>query len=96
MKSRISFDDLIQIEAKALAITILNRELTKHDLPLPKDSALEIHITQLLLTNPQILETAKARVLASQDAYSESLRAIGLPVPSQPAELDLDLILDLG
>src|ERR1700693_478244 len=90
MARRVSFDELVDNEAKALATAMLERRLTALDLPLPKDGALEVHVSQLLTTNPTIRETAKARVLASQDAHSESLRAIGLPVP------DLVIPIDIG
>ena len=91
MKTKFTLEELIDNEAFSLAKTLLEGHLAKHDLPLPKESALEAHINQLLSTNPKIRETAKARVLASQDAYSESLRAIGLPVPELPLPIEIEL-----
>ncbi len=86
----ISFNDLILREARKLARDKLETHLASRDLPLPRDSALEIHIDQLLATNPAILAEAEARVLARQDAYSDGLRAIGIePTVIQPVEIEL-------
>jgi len=92
MSKQISFEELVENEARKSSNKLYSRNVSKlSNLPLPKDSALEIHINQLLLNNPQIRETAKARVLASKDAYSESLRAIGLPgsEPLLATEIDI-------
>ena len=86
---RVSFADLVDREARRIAEDQIERLLRARDLPLPKDSALEIHIEQLLITNPEIKVQAEARVVAKQDAHSEGLRALGIePSHSAPMELD--------
>lgn len=87
MKTNLSIDDLIEREARVIAQGLLETQLKKHDLPLPKDASLTIHIDQILATNPQIRAAAQARVLASRDAYSESLRAIGLVATPPPRDI---------
>jgi len=91
MRTKKSLEELIDLEARSLALGILESHLAKENLPLPKDSSLDLHINQLLVTNPQIHEAARDRVLAQQDAYSQSLQAIGLPGPDLGIPLDLDL-----
>jgi hypothetical protein len=93
MKSRaVLFDDLVTREARALAREILEKKLSESDLPLPKDSSLEIHLDQLILADPSILISAKKRVEAKADAHSESLRAIGIELEIiHPIEIDLSI-----
>lgn len=73
-----SIAELVEKEARALARDLLERELAKQDLPLPKDAALEIHLSQLVEANPDFRVRAKARVDAKQDAFSLSLAALGI------------------
>jgi hypothetical protein len=89
-----SLEDLISREARALATAIIEDKLSKLDppLPLPKDSALEIHIDQLLSIDPSIIERAKTRVEAKVDAYSQSLAAIGLELQLKHSDaIDIEL-----
>jgi hypothetical protein len=78
MATQVSLSDLIEKEARALARDFLERELAKQDLPLPKDTALDIHLNQLLEADPNLRLRAKARVEAKQDAFSLSLAALGI------------------
>lgn len=94
MKTKMTFDELVEREARSLARGLLEDSLRKQDLPLPKDSSLEIHIDALLTTRGDGLRTqAKDRVLACQDAYSDSLRVLGIEpsAPAQPIDLDLGI-----
>ena len=86
-----SLTDLIDRESRAIAQEMLESRLREFNLPLPKDSSLAIHLDQILATTPQIRETAEARVMAQKDAYSASLRAIGIEPPELPQVLDLEL-----
>jgi hypothetical protein len=88
---RLSLEDLVLLEAQSLAKAKLEEELAKHNLPLPRGSALEIHVDQLLKTDASIAVEARARVLASRDAYSESLRAIGLPAPTFATAVEIEI-----
>lgn len=72
--------DLILAEARLIAIELIEIELNKENLPLPKDTALDFHVEELLRRKPDILETARARVEAKADAYRESLAAVGIQV----------------
>jgi hypothetical protein len=86
---RISFAELVDREARRIAEDEIERALRSRDLPLPKDSALEIHIEALLATKPEIRSMAELRVIAKQDAHSEGLKALGIePSHSAPIELD--------
>ena len=88
----ITIDELSAAESRLIATEIIERELAKQDLPLPKDTALEFHIDALLETKPEILEIARKRVIARQDAYSDSLRAIGIePFIVEAIDLDLEI-----
>lgn len=78
MPQQISINELIDREARSLARDFLERKLGEQDLPLPKDTALEIHINQLLEADPNLRLRAKARVEAKQDAFSMSLAALGI------------------
>lgn len=78
MPTPVSVSELVDKEARALALDFLERELAKQDLPLPKDSALEIHLNQLLTADPTLRVRATARVEAKQDAFSLSLASIGV------------------
>lgn len=78
LSSRKTFDELVDQEAKRLAKVLLEDQLARRDLPLPKDSQLDFHIEKLLEVNPTIREDARKRVEAQKDAYTESLQAIGL------------------
>ena len=75
---KIQFDELVDKEARHLVTRMIEEELQKHDLPLPKESSLTIHINQILKARPDITEKAKQRVDAKLDAYSESLKSIGV------------------
>ena len=94
MRSKPTFDDLVDAESREIAKQILEEQLAKHGLPLPKPQSLDIHIDQLLATNTKIREMAARRVEAKQDAYSESLKAIGLNNPNTNSR-ELDIRLDL-
>ena len=85
MPKYLSHEEITDREARALATGILEKRLSALGLPLPKDSALALHVEQLLTTNPQIRVIAETRVSASREAYSESLKAIGLD-PSDLAD----------
>lgn len=75
-----SKDELINAEAVHIATGLIEIELNKENLPLPKPSALDQHVTELLKNRPDIRETARARVEAKQSAYSESLAAVGIHI----------------
>ena len=92
----LSTEELVSREARTLAVEKLEAALAAVNLPLPKDSQLEIHITQLLKSDPTLLAEAARRVAANQDAYSEGLRAIGLEALAnvEPVDLALDPDLD--
>lgn len=89
---KISLDDLISRESKAIAKEILQTELAKKNLPLPKDSVLDIHLDELIRVVPSIRSTAEERVSAKKDAYSEALRAIGIEpeIKTEAQVIDLD------
>jgi hypothetical protein len=78
MPAQITMPELIEKEARDLARQFLEKKLLEQDLPLPRDSALEIHIGQILEADPTIRARAKARVEAKQDAFSMSLAALGI------------------
>lgn len=78
MAQQVQLADLIEREAKDLAKNFLERKLAEQDLPLPKDSVLEIHLNQIIEADPSIRARAKARVEARQDAFSMSLAALGI------------------
>jgi hypothetical protein len=85
-----SFEELVNLESRHLAREAIESYLSKQDLPLPKDSALEFHIDALIKTKPEIIEAAKDRVSARTDAYSAGLKALGISaIIDQPLELDL-------
>lgn len=71
-------DELIDEEAKFLAKEAIRIELDKQDLPLPKDSALEMHIQALLSARPEFRTLAAERVEAKSDAYSIALESLGI------------------
>lgn len=91
MKSKLmSFEELVSLEARHLAKEAIETYLSKQDLPLPRDSALEFHIDALLKTKPEITSVAEDRVRARTDAYSAGLAALGISaIIDQPLELDL-------
>jgi hypothetical protein len=76
----LQLSELIDREARFIATEILEARLTKFDLPLPKESALDIHIDAILAAKPELYEQAKTRVEARKDAFSEALRAIDIEV----------------
>ena len=78
MPELMTMPELIEKEARELARALLERKLAENDLPLPKDAALEIHISQIVEAVPEIRARAKARVEAKQDAFSMSLAALGI------------------
>lgn len=75
---RLTFEELVIRESRIIATELLERHLTERDLPLPKESALELHVDQLIATYAEIRSTARSRVEARTDTYSESLKALGL------------------
>lgn len=88
-----TLDDLVLRESRAIAKDILEAKLAGQNLPLPKESSLDIHLDALINANPQIVVEAEAKVRARKDAYSESLKALGIgQTEIQIIEaLDLDL-----
>lgn len=90
MKSK-SLEELTLLEARSMALGMLETQLNKHNLPLPKDSALDAHLERILLADPRITTWARERVLAKQDSYSESLKAIGLGTPNDDPIEAMDL-----
>ncbi len=88
---RITVDELIDREARNLAKTIIEERLARDNLPLPRESALDIHIGHLLSIDPSIRIQAALRVKARTDAYSESLKAIGLEIDTSDQAVDIDL-----
>lgn len=88
----ITIEELSTQEARLIATEMIERELLKQELPLPKDSALDFHIDALLAIKPDILEIARKRVEARQDAYSDSIRAIGIePIIVEALDFDLEI-----
>ncbi len=91
MRTKFSTEDLIDRETRTIATEILQTHLAKQNLPLPKDSILDIHLDELIRTVPTIRATAEERVTARKDAYSEALRAIGIdPEARETQAVDLD------
>ena len=81
-------DELIALEAQSIARHLLEVELEKQNLPLPKDP--QSHIDIILSKRPDITATAKQRVEARTDAYTEGLKAIGIDLsPIKAIEVDL-------
>jgi|SRR5215469_1416052 len=76
----ISFEELVEKEARHLVMEMIETELDKHNLPMPKESSLAIHIDQILKARPDITETARTRVDAKLDAYTENLKSIGVEI----------------
>jgi hypothetical protein len=75
---KISFEEAVDKEARHIITQMIEAELDKQNLPLPKESSLNIHIDQVLKSRPDIIEKAKQRVDARLDAHTESLRQIGV------------------
>jgi len=86
----ISLADLIDHESRRIAIDLIQQKLESEGLPLPKDSSLAVHVDQILLLRPEIRTQAEKVVLARQDAFTESLQAIGIEVQIvEPIDIDL-------
>lgn len=81
MRSKISVEDLVDREARAIATEILERHLTAKGFPLPKESALELHLKHLIAADPSITALARERVDAKNDAYTAGLKTLGLNPP---------------
>lgn len=75
--NNLTFDEIIDRVARSMARDLLERELDKLNLPLPRDSALDRHIDEILRTNPQLRDTARLRVEAKQYAVEEIYSAMG-------------------
>ena len=88
---KIPVDELIDREARRIATTLLQTRLEAQGLPLPKDSALAIHVDQILTLRPDIRQTAKEVVDARRDAYSEGLKAIGITVEIETPIVGIEL-----
>lgn len=73
---KLSFEQLVDREARDMARKILQRELQAKGISVPEN--LDDHIETLLHSKPRILEIALDRVMARQDAYTISLAAIGI------------------
>jgi hypothetical protein len=95
MKAKLTADELIDREARRLAKEALEKELAIRDLPLPKDSVVEAHITQMLARDPSFKDEATKLVEARTDAYTEGLKAIGIgsntsrPIPTLDIQLKI-------
>jgi len=87
---KIEFNELVDKEARHIVTQMIEEELDKHKLPLPRESSLAVHIDQILKVRPDIIETARKNVDAKLDAYSESLRSIGVELTViRPIEITL-------
>jgi lysyl-tRNA synthetase class I len=75
---KISFEEIVDKEARLIVTSMIEAELDKQNLPLPKESSLTLHVDQILKSRPDIIEKARQRVDAKLDAYTESLRKIGV------------------
>jgi hypothetical protein len=62
MKQKITREELIEREARKVAADRLERHLAIDNLPLPKESALELHINQLIAADPSIMVEAERNV----------------------------------
>ena len=83
-----SKDELIRAEAKRIGIELIEVELNKKDLPLPRDSALDLAVNSLLANRPDIIELARSRVDAKTDGYRQSIESLGIePVIIEALEL---------
>jgi hypothetical protein len=92
MAKFLSHDELVDLEVQNIAAAILEKRLLAQGLPLPKESALDIHISQLIAANPQLRALAESRVTASKEAFAEGLKAIGLePSDLAPPGVPFDL-----
>lgn len=91
MKAKRTTDELIAIEARKLARETLERELASRDFPLPKDSVIETHLTQMIQRDPTFIERATALVEARSDAYTEGLKAIGMMPDIGPLNIQLKI-----
>jgi hypothetical protein len=78
MAKFLSHEDRVDLEVRALAAALLEKRLAAQGLPVPKTSALSVHIDQLVANSPDLRRLAESRVTASKEAFEESLRAIGL------------------
>lgn len=88
--SRVTLEELIIKESRIIATDLLRQKLAAQGLPLPKDSALELHVDQIIAHDPSIRQSARERVDAKSDAYTAGLRLLGLvPEIAQPVEIDL-------
>lgn len=90
MKSKLTTDELVAREARHLARNRLERELSAKDLPLPKESALDLHIDQILKADPEIIVTARKHVDARTDEWTKGLRVLGI----LPEALDIEINFD--
>jgi hypothetical protein len=72
MVRRLSFDELVDREARGEARELIRINLEKANLPLPKDSAMDKHVDELLKASPNILANAKTRVEAQKTVFAES------------------------
>ncbi len=78
MAKFLSHDERVDLEVRALAAALLEKRLASQGLPVPKASALTVHIEQLVRNSPVLRTLAESRVTASKEAFEESLKAIGL------------------
>lgn len=88
---RLSFDEIVERLARNEARAVLERELDKQDLPLPKEAAVEKHIDEILRANPQIRVTARERIEAKQVAVEEIFAQTGISGP----EIDLNNAIEV-
>lgn len=81
-------DELILAEAKRIGIELIEVELGKKDLPLPREAALDLAVSSLLENRPDIIELARNRVDAKTDGYRQSIESLGIePVIIEALEL---------
>lgn len=88
--------ELIDREARRLAQALLEIQLAKRDLPLPRGVSLDFHIDALLATDARIRATATRHVELKAKTYQESLRHLGLDESDIELVTDLDTELDDG
>lgn len=74
----IEFEELVNKEARNIVANLIEAELDRQNLPLPKEASLNLHIDKVLESRPDIFDKARERVDAKLDAYTESLRNIGV------------------
>lgn len=88
---RIHVDELVDKEARHIVEMMIEDHLNKLDLPMPKESSLAIHVDHVLKHRPDIVDKARERVELGQDAYTESMKTIGVTI-----EVLKPIVIDIG